>query len=363
MDFPRNALDAVRHADPYPYYARLLRERPLFFDDSLGLWVASAADVVRAALAHPALRVRPAAEQVPRALAGTPTGEVFALLVRMNDGEFHARHRPAVQARVRQFDDRAVGRAAAQAVDDLASRSTPDRLCSAIPVRAMALLLGVAPDALDATTQAVHRFAEGIGPGAAAQAVEEASRAVQLLMAQGEAEGLDAVRSANRIALMQQSLDATAGLIGNALLWLQAQPTLARHADASPDAMRSFVAEVARWDPSVQNTRRFAAADLSLGQARLRSGDTLLLVLAAANRDAALNPQPERFWPGRPEPRSLGFGAGAHGCPGERIANGIAAAALARLRQRHGYPDRALHRAGYRPLANARIPEFGTPPG
>lgn len=359
MDSPRDALEAVRHPDPYPYYARLQRERPLFFDESAGLWVASGAAVVGQALGHAGLRVRPPAEPVPRALAGTAAGEVFARLVRMNDGEFHARHRPAVQAHTQRFDLAAVARAAVLAVDDLAPRRTPDALLGAIPVQAMARLLGVAPGALDATTDAVQRFTEGIAPGAAPAAVAQASQAAQRLMAQGEAEGLEPVQGANRIALMQQSLDATAGLIGNALLQLQAQPACAAEADLSAEAMRAFTAEVARWDAPVQNTRRFAAADLALHGKQLRCGDTLLLVLAAANRDPALNGQPQRFWPGRPAPRSMGFGSGAHRCPGERIAIEIAAAALARLRRRHGYARRVLQHSGYRPLANARIPTFG----
>lgn len=358
MDSPRNALNAVRHPDPYPWYARLLRERPLCFDESLGLWVASGADVVREALAHPALRVRPAAEPVPRAVAGTPAGEVFGLLVRMNDGEFHTRHRPEVQAHAQRFDLDAVARAAAQATDDLAPRCSLSALCSAVPVQAMARLLAVAGDALDATTEAVHHFTAGIAPGATPQALAQASAAARQLMAQGEAEGLDAVRSANRIALMQQSLDATAGLIGNALLRLQAQAADTAHADASAPAMHAFVAEVARWDPSVQNTRRFAAADLELGGARLRAGDSVLLVLAAANRDPALNTQPDRFWPARPSPRTLGFGSGRHQCPGERIAITLAAAAVSRLRERRGPGARAAECTGYRPLANARIPMF-----
>lgn len=360
MDSPRNALEAVRHPDPYPYYTQLLTEQPLFFDESLGLWVASGADVVRHALAHPALRVRPIAEPVPRLLAGTPAGDVFALLVRMNDGDFHARHRPGVQARLDRFTLADVAQAACAAVDDLAQRSAPGVLCSAIAVQTVARLLGVASKDLDETTHAVHRFTEGIALGATPAAVERACLAARLLMAQGAAEGLDAARSANRIALMQQSLDATAGLIGNTLLQLRAQPALAAEADGSANAMRDFAAEVARWDPPVQNTRRFAAADLSLAGALLRTGDALLLVLAAANRDPALNAQPQRFWPGRPAPRSLGFGSGAHACPGERIAIEIAAAAVMRLRLRHGRAQEALVPAGHRPLPNARIPEFST---
>lgn len=91
-----NAIEAVRHADPYPYpYYRCLREQqPLFFDPLLGSWVASSAGAVKAALADDRLQARPASEPVPAALLGTAAADVFALLVRMNDGLFHAGTNP-----------------------------------------------------------------------------------------------------------------------------------------------------------------------------------------------------------------------------------------------------------------------------
>src|SRR5947199_320044 len=78
---------AATHPDPYPFYARLGAEAPLYRDDALGLWVAASAAAVNAALTHGLCRVRPPAEPVPRALAGSPAGEIFGRLVRMTDGE------------------------------------------------------------------------------------------------------------------------------------------------------------------------------------------------------------------------------------------------------------------------------------
>ncbi|KIF03963.1 hypothetical protein PL81_21330, partial [Streptomyces sp. RSD-27] len=79
-------VEAVRLADPYPFYARLVAERPFAFDEALGAWVAADAAAVRAVLGAGALRVRPVAEPVPAGIAGTAAGEVFGELVRMTDG-------------------------------------------------------------------------------------------------------------------------------------------------------------------------------------------------------------------------------------------------------------------------------------
>ena len=356
---PRDPIGAVVHPDPYPYYARLRRERPLYLDNGLGLWVAATHEAVQAALNHPTLRVRPPAEPVPSALVGTPAGEVFARLVRMNDGDFHVRHKPAVEQAVRRFSLADVARTAGAAALNLAGRVDANALLTALPVQAIARLLRVPPGWLDATTRWVEEFVQGIAPQASIEAISRANEAAVQLMAQGEAQGLDAVQSANRTAMMQQSLDATAGLVGNTVRLLRERPELAAGAP-SLETWRAIVAEVARWDAPVQNTRRFAAADLSLAGQPIAQGQGVLLLLASANRDPALNRDPDVFEPGRIERRSMSFGAGPHGCPGEAIAIEVAAAGL------HGFHAvRPLDElfgpcTGFRPLANARIPVFAS---
>ena len=67
---PTDPIAAVTHADPYPYYAALARERPLYRDDTLNLWVASSPQAIAQVLAHPpprpAARRTRAARPVPR---------------------------------------------------------------------------------------------------------------------------------------------------------------------------------------------------------------------------------------------------------------------------------------------------------
>ena len=353
---PRDPVAAATHADPYPYYARLRQEHPLRYEPSLALWVAAASAIVQAALAHPSLRVRPPAEPVPKGLVGTPAGEVFARLVRMNDGEFHTRHRPDVQQAAARFSMADVARAAEESARDLAPRADANAFLSAVPVQSVARLLGVAAASLDRTVACVEAFVQGIAGNATAQAVSLANEAVQELMAQGEAQGLDPVRLANRIALMQQSLDATAGLIGNTVLMLRSRPEVIAPS-ATADDWRRVVAEVARWDSPVQNTRRFAAADLVLAGENITQGQGVLVLLASANRDPALNRDPDVFDAHRADRRSMSFGSGVHACPGEAIAVEIAAAALRTVASSGGFEFLGQH-TGYRPLPNARIPVF-----
>ena len=95
---PTDPIAAVTHADPYPYYAALARERPLYRDDTLNLWVASSPQAIAQVLAHPAARVRPPAEPVPRGLCPGPAGALFGRFVRMNDSAEHARLKTLLRA-------------------------------------------------------------------------------------------------------------------------------------------------------------------------------------------------------------------------------------------------------------------------
>ncbi|MDO9359422.1 MAG: cytochrome P450 [Polaromonas sp.] len=353
-----DAVEAVTHADPYPYY-KSLRQGPALHEDSrLGLWVASRQSVIAEAFAHPLLFVRPAAEPVPAALVGTPAGDVFGQLVRMTDGAFHAMHKPAVEQAAQRWTLKDVAQAARDATETLQPVLGANDLISTLPVQAMARLLGVAEAALDSTCRQVRVFVQGIAPKASKQAVEAASGAAEALMAQGREEGLAPVQAANRIAFMQQSLDATAGLIGLAALMLKRDAALAAAADTSQEAMRAFVAEVERHQAPIQNTRRFAAVDLVLAGQPVAAGQGVLLVLASANRDEAFNPQADGFYPARNNSRSMGFGGGVHRCPGSKIAIEIVASCLGGVRANGRFDSYFPAQAGFRPLGNARIPVF-----
>jgi cytochrome P450 len=86
-----------------------------------------------------------------------------------------------------------------------------------------------------------------------------------------------------------------------------------------------------RFDPPVQNTRRFLARNGIVAGRAMHEGDAILVVLAGANRDPAANPDPERFDLFRQDRRVFTFGVGVHACPGEELATTIAEAGVAQL--------------------------------
>jgi cytochrome P450 len=367
---PADPVAAVTHPDPYPYYAGLVAERPLHRDAGLGLWVATGAAVVTAVLTSELGRVRPAAEPVPRALVGTPAGEIFRQLVRMNDGATHLRLKPGVSAKLAMLAPPRIAEEAGAWARHLAAELDPaghdERLADfafRLPTYTVAALVGVAPDALAPTAAWVGDFVRCLAPTATPAEIERGTTAAgeltRLFCALLRRDELDAT-VANTIGYLSQAYEATAGLIGNTLVALGRHPELRARLGAEPSLLRAVVREVVRHDPPVQNTRRFVAGDGVVAGQALHDGETVLVVLAAANRDPSVNPHPDRFDPQRRERQAYTFGVGAHACPGELLASMIAEAGLVALLAAGVEPERLVERVTYRPSANTRIPLFGS---
>ncbi|NVM88952.1 cytochrome P450 [Variovorax sp. SG517] len=379
---PADPVAAATHADPYPYYATLRDGPPLAWNEKLRLWVASRADVVEQVLqAHSALRVRPAAEPVPRAIAGSPAGEVFGHLVRMNDGTAHQAHRPALQRALAGLDLDAVHAAALQVAQRVPREQALSDTLFSMPVQTVAHLLGFADEALPQVNRWMRDFVACLSPLSTPDQLQRASTAAAELMTRFEtlAAGTppqhgtllaavlaqsagDAPLSrsllANLAGLLSQTCDATAGLVGNSLVALMREPSLLP-STGTRDGLRAIVEETARHDPSVHNTRRFAAEAVTIAGTELAAGDAVLVLLASANRDPAFNPEPDRFMPVRARRRMLGFGHGMHACPGQALACTLAAASLHTLLHRGLDLDaQRLRGWSYRPSVNGRIPVF-----
>jgi cytochrome P450 len=368
MEQPSSPITAVTHGDPYPYYAELAARRPLYRDDTLGLWVASSAATVTAVLTSDLVLVRPAAEPVPRSLVGSPAGAIFGQLVRMTNGAAHLRLKPGVSARLALLDPTRVAEQSATHAQHLASElepaAHPERLADfafRLPVYVVASLLGVAEANLAETATRVRDFVGCLAPAATAEQIEQGKEAAGRLAEQFRAvlgrDQLDAV-VANTVGYLSQSYEATAGLVGNTLLALARHPGTREDVRTERGLLAAVVREVGRHDAPVQNTRRFLAADAVVAGHAMNEGDAVLVVLAAANRDPAANPDPERFDPRRRERQTFTFGLGPHACPGEALATGIAVAGVECLLTAGVEPPALVPRARYRPSANTRIPLF-----
>jgi cytochrome P450 len=123
-----------------------------------------------------------------------------------------------------------------------------------------------------------------------------------------------------------------------AAMWLElldrpeTAPRLRQSLQAQADRMVSrIIEELLRLASPDRAVFRCARTDLHIGEARMKAGDRVILLLAAANRDPAAFPQPDEVDPSRSGPPHLTFGRGSHRCAGAsvvRMAVTVATAAL-----------------------------------
>jgi cytochrome P450 len=332
---------ATTAEDPYGYYARLAVEHPFFYDDELHCWIACSVKAVDTVLGNGAFHVRPEIEPVPSIMQGTPLGELFSRMVRMTDGRAHAPRRHDAEALVNSMN---VGGIAA-ALPDL-ERDPLDKLMFTFPSRAVAMLLGIAAPRVHGIEEYAHALARAIAPGATADDIPRASSAVVALDTIFAECFPDTQARLGAIGLLFQTYDGTAGLIGNTLHQLAiAQPAITQRIVADPKTLTGFVAEVARLDPPVHNTRRFAARDIAVEDAMVRDGQSVLVVLAAANYDTEA------------AGRTFTFGEGEHACIAARLAITIASVAIHALVETQ--LDLAkITRNGFHPAPNVRVPRL-----
>ncbi|QSB06881.1 cytochrome P450 [Natronoglycomyces albus] len=365
-----DAVTAVGAADPYPYYASLTSERPLSYDPQLNLWVAASADVVAAILNANAMRVRPVGVPVPPELEDSVAAEIFADLVRMRDDAGQPDTKDAIIAALSTVKPgQAHQLARSHARDQLADGIDYERLQFNVPVAVIASLCGLKPIEASDLGRVVGHFVKCISGttshedhlAAKAAAVylhqvahtaeKEQSGLVSTIVAAAAASSVPRREIvANTVGLLSQTYDASAGLVGNTLLASRSFPTL----EPTP----SVVEEVSRWDPPIHNTRRFAAAEFSFDGHTMQTGQAVLLVLAAANRDPAVNRQPHIFDQTRSGPTNFTFSQGKHRCPGRTISIAIALGVWEELLHQGWKPTDLPEAHTYRPSRNARIPNF-----
>ncbi|MCK9920659.1 cytochrome P450 [Frankia sp. AgPm24] len=125
--------------------------------------------------------------------------------------------------------------------------------------------------------------------------------------------------------------DTVAGLIGNGVLALSAFPDQQDLLRGRPELLPLAVEEILRFDGPACIALRAVYQPITIAGHDLAAGDTLLLALAAANRDPGAFTDPDRLRIDRRPNRHLGFGAGPHACVGTGLARTEATLALAAL--------------------------------
>ncbi|MFM7332041.1 MAG: cytochrome P450 [Brachymonas sp.] len=117
------------------------------------------------------------------------------------------------------------------------------------------------------------------------------------------------------ILLLNAGHEATVHTIGNGVKTLLQTGTRITRDNAS-----ACVEEILRYDPPLHMFNRWAYEDVEIQGREFQRGDQVALLLAAANRDPSIWPQPQVFDIARAIKPMASFGAGLHFCVGAPLA-------------------------------------------
>src|SRR3954447_630007 len=341
-------------ADPYPLYAQIRAAAPVCRTSFGPLVVSGYADCL-AVLRDPRLgRGADSSEGgglVPGSEGSGRRGEVFELPrhnMLLADPPDHTRLRqlvsrtftprrvdelrPAVQALVDQLLDEM---AEAGEVDFMSAFALP------LPMAVIGELVGV-PTADRAVLQPLVRaVAKGIEPilteeenAAAIAAIDELGAyfgglleerrhrpADDLLSGLAEARDRDDRLTdyevcSTAILLFAGGFETTTNLLGNGLLALLRHPDQMAAWRADPGLGATAVDELLRWDSPVQLNLRVALEPADLHGEAIETGQRMIVLQGAANRDGVHFPEPETLDLARADNVPMSFGSGIHHCIG-----------------------------------------------
>lgn len=152
------------------------------------------------------------------------------------------------------------------------------------------------------------------------------------------------------LLILPAGVETTYRASGNLLVAMLTEPSLLDTVRADRGVLRGAIEEVLRWEPPISTVVRVARRDCELGGIAIPGGTNVSVSVAAANRDPAHYPDPDRFDPTRKNIAHLTFGAGPHVCLGMPLARMETAVAINALLDR--LPDLHLDRTAPQPAIN-----------
>ncbi|MCX2964587.1 cytochrome P450 [Gordonia aquimaris] len=115
--------------------------------------------------------------------------------------------------------------------------------------------------------------------------------------------------------------ETTTKLLANALYWAWRNPAELAKVIADEDMVPDWTEETLRYDNSTQMVLRKVAADTTFGDITIPEGDRVLLLVGSANRDDEVFDNADRYQIGRDCSQALmSFGMGTHFCLGAHLA-------------------------------------------
>ena len=128
--------------------------------------------------------------------------------------------------------------------------------------------------------------------------------------------------------------ETTTKLLGNAWYWGWRHPDQGAKPFADPDRVVPWIEETLRFDTSSQMLLRVTRLPMELHGVEIPEGSRVLLLVGSANRDESVFPDAHRYDLDRDTSRLVSFGSGRHFCMGAPLARLEARVGLGELVER-----------------------------
>jgi hypothetical protein len=370
-------MDPATIPDPYPLYRRLRETAPVFRTALGDTWVISGFEHSRALLRDPrcgspmdddAVTGRVAIDGSPRR---SRTGDSRPMLF-MNPPD-HTRVRGLVS---RAFTPRRVERLRDEVtamadglLDDLGGQGDfVESVAFPLPANVISALVGVPEEDRDWLRPIIADLVPTLEPTASAEVMDRADAAGEKvegylvdLIASRRADPRDDMLSAliqasdgedrlsevelqsNILLIYAAGFETTTHLLANMVRQLVAHPEQRRMVRDDRSLVPNTVEEVLRYDPPVHLDGRYVFEDIEIedagpdGAVTIEKGSSVITLLAGANRDPAVCPDPETFDVTREDIQLMSFGSGIHYCLGAALARLEAQVVLGRLLDRYDH--------------------------
>jgi cytochrome P450 len=341
--------DPAVQLDPYPTYAEMRRDAPVYRNEEAGFWALSRFEDVWNAVHDPASFS--SAQGIFVGRAEMDMTKLFLPMLIMMDPPRHTKLRAIVSRvftprRMLELEDtiRDLARSMLQPALERDSFDLIETLAAPLPTFVIADLLGVPrSDYQDFRTWSEQLvsgdpFSEELAGTSLAGAASLYEYFTAIIAERRQAPRADLVTSLIEadvdgerltdeellgfcLLLLVAGNETTTNLISNATVALAANPdqcaALADERGSVPDAIEEFL----RFDSPVQGLARTLTRDVELHGETMKAGDKVMLLFGAANRDAQeFGPDADTLDVRRDISRHLAFGHGIHYCLGASLA-------------------------------------------
>lgn len=332
------------HDDPYPTFARLRAEQPLYRNEARDLWMLTRfGDVQAAARDWKAFSSHRGVVLDDESDFYAPGGFVD------QDPPSHDRLRKAV---AQYFSPRATANLATyvrrrtrellEPVRETGSLEVIGAIARPLPTDVVSKLLGVpaedhsimagwfagmlervpgqveAPPSAWSANRAMRQYMTELVNERAARPRDDLASILAAAARTGELSHDEAV--ALCVFMFYAGIITTAGLIGNSVINLLRFPAQLALIRSGARPMTEAVEELLRYDAPIQSLRRVLMEPVTLYDQEIPAGADVLLVWASANRDERRWSDPDVIDLSRAPRRHLAFGEGIHHCLGAPLA-------------------------------------------